>query len=138
MECVFGYIRVSDVYIADVSFRQRIREHELAVAKQEDNTSITKYAKETAGHIFDLKNTKILAQTNYKKIREYREAIEIYQMKEGAVNGRNEYTKLAITWKFLTVSSQINKQHEATTHSPTRCNHLWQKSQGKQDIKRVP
>ena len=58
---------------------QRVHEHELAVVKQEYNTSLTKHAKET-GHIFDFKNTKILAGTNYKKIRQYREAIEIYRM----------------------------------------------------------
>ena len=40
------------------NIRQRVREHELAVAKQEDNTSPTKHAKET-GHTFDFKITKI-------------------------------------------------------------------------------
>ena len=84
--CIRDSIRVSDVCIADVSFHQRIREHELAVAKQEDPYE-ARQGNRT--QFFDYKNTKILAQTNYKKIREYREATEIYQMKEGAVNGRN-------------------------------------------------
>ena len=44
---------------------QRVREHELLVAKQEDNKSLTKQTKET-GQIFDFKNAKILARTNNK------------------------------------------------------------------------
>ena len=36
-------------------------EHELSLAKQEDNTSLTKHAKGTGRHTFNFRNTKIMA-----------------------------------------------------------------------------
>ena len=66
-----------------------------------------KNTKETE-HTFHFKNIKIVSIWNYKKIRQFR--IEIVQKGQAAVNNRNKYTKLGRACKFLTDSSQNNKE----------------------------
>lgn len=88
---------------SETNIRQNVREHQLSVAKQEGKTSLTKHTKKE-NTIFDLENTKILAGTNYREIRQTTKGIEIVRKGQAEVTDKNEYPKLATAWKLLTDS----------------------------------